>query len=240
MARRGDDAEPEALRGRSSGLEASVSSCSQPLHEPASTWRIARLRPRSGRAARSRGGGGGDRGGGSASAVRAGVAELEALVDRAGSRAAGCRQRRARPTGQFAYEPVRRRSRPMRSPSRSTTQIVAPRGLSTRPTPIAASPPRRRCALPGRTGPSSSRRAISKRLLAARARAARAGRARRRRGRVGHGGLEVRRRRAGPTVARASSATPPRARPGRRRRGARRPPRADDADVRAGGPGTRR
>ena len=26
-----------------------MSSCSQPLHEPASTWRIARLRPRSGR-----------------------------------------------------------------------------------------------------------------------------------------------------------------------------------------------
>ena len=46
---RGDDAEAEALevvvRAR-----VSVSSCSQPLHEPASTWRSARLRPRSGAA----------------------------------------------------------------------------------------------------------------------------------------------------------------------------------------------
>ena len=59
-----------------------MSSCSQPLHEPASTWRIARLRPRVGaRRARARGGVGGGRGGASASAVGAGVAELEALVD---------------------------------------------------------------------------------------------------------------------------------------------------------------
>ena len=35
-------------------------------------------------------------------------------------------------TGQFAYEPVRRWTRATRSPSRSTTHSVAPRGLSTR------------------------------------------------------------------------------------------------------------
>ena len=46
--------------------------------------------------------------------------------------------------GQFAYEPVRSRTRPTRSPSRSTTQVVAPRGLSTRPMPIGASRRRER------------------------------------------------------------------------------------------------
>ena len=41
--------------------------------------------------------------------------------------------------GQLAYEPVRRWSRSMRSPVRSTTHVVAPRGLSMRPMPMARS-----------------------------------------------------------------------------------------------------
>ena len=48
---------------------------------------------------------------GRASAVRAGVAELEALVDEREVGQQVVRRRRARRTGQLAYEPVRRRSR---------------------------------------------------------------------------------------------------------------------------------
>src|SRR4026207_868880 len=45
------------------------------------------------------------------------------------------------PDGQWAYEPVRSRTRRRRLPSRSTTQSVAPRADSTRPTPTAGPPP---------------------------------------------------------------------------------------------------
>ena len=99
---RGEATMPSPNRWRSwYGPEVRVSSCSQPLQEPASTWRIARLRPRSGVAARRCGGGGGGRGAGSASAVRAGVAELEALVDEreVGQQVVGCGVRDGRPVG---------------------------------------------------------------------------------------------------------------------------------------------
>ena len=98
-------------------------------------------------AARCRGGGGGGRGGASASAVGAGVAELEALVDRGGSRAAGCPTAACATDGQFAYEPVRRRSRVDRGRRRARRRSSSRRAGSR--------PGRRRCA---RSAPSAARR----------------------------------------------------------------------------------
>ena len=110
-------------------------------------------------AARSRGGGGGGRGAASASAVGAGVAELEALVDEreVGQQVAGggVRDRRASwRTSRCAGGAARSGRRRARRRS-----VVAPRGLSTRPTPISAlraARLARRPARPGRRAGASS------------------------------------------------------------------------------------
>ena len=120
---------------------------------------------------------------------------------------------------------MRRRSRSRRSPSRSTMQIVAPRGLSTRPTPIVAAQAAAALPPPGATGPGEERVEQVEGLAGARVRAVRAVPGRRRR-RAGEDGLEARRRRGGWLAVRASSASPPPGRPARRRRARARPPRS--------------
>ena len=212
-----------------------MSSCSQPLQEPASTWRIASDRRAVG-AARSMlaGGGGAGRGAGRTSAVRAGVAELEALVDQreVGHQVAGRRRARARASSRrsrcadAAGATRRRLARRRRSSRRAGSRCGAtarPRGG------------RRRCRRPGTSGAasrSSSRskvwRSSSVALLEARADVAgRRGRSRRREAVVGEpavAGRCARRRRcrraraAGPTApsAAASSRAERRRRPTRR------------------------
>ena len=139
VARRGDDAEAEALevvvrarRERELVLAAVAGAGVDVADREAAAAVGAGER-------RSRGGAGGGRGRGSASAVRAGVAELEALVDQreVGQEVAGGGVGDGRPVGVGAgAEPSRARSGRR---CRSTMQLVAPRGLSTRPMPISRS-----------------------------------------------------------------------------------------------------
>ena len=216
---------PRPKRWRSSyGLEVSVSSCSQPLQEPASTCRSARLRPRSGaasamlvaEAAEVAEQGQHQRSG-------AGVAELEALVDEreVGQQVAGRGVRDGGPVRVRAGaepEPLdavavsaRRRSTSRRAGSR--------RGRCRRPLAArAALPPRLDRPVEQPSSELEATAASSSARCSSRACTSPAGRS-------GTDGIEAvvgeRGSRSRDVVARAR----PRARPARRCRAARRPPR---------------
>ena len=117
-------------------------------------------------------------------------------------------------TGQLEYEPVRRRSRPTRSPVRSSAQTVAPRGLSTRATPIASARAPARAAVGGERPLEQPRRA-ARRSAAAPIRAVRAGRGHRPR-RARRAPARSRRRRAAGSSRARPRPRPRRAPPGRR------------------------
>ena len=136
MARGGDDVEAVALRGRGTGWwrrrARARSRCTSRRRRGGSPASVRAARERRRRAGSSQ-----LLAGGRTSAVHAGVAELEALVDQreVGQQVAGGGVRERRPVGVGAGAQVHAARRA--SPSSSTAQTVAPRGLSTRPTPTS-------------------------------------------------------------------------------------------------------
>ena len=209
---------------RRTGSVARPSSCSQPLQEPASTWRTS-MRARIPARGRDRLGGGRGRAvaAGRASAVHARVAELEALVDQreVGQEVADGGMGERGPVG-IGPRAQAQPPRPARSSS-ATTASVAPRGLSTRPIAERARRRARAVAVPGADGVGEQVvEHVARRLELGRPAAPAAPRRRRSAGAARR--ARTRRRRAAGCRRGRRCARRPRARPGPTRRGAARRP----------------
>ncbi len=208
MARGGDDVEAVALqvvvgaRGERELVLAAVAGAGVDVADR------ERAPARRRRAGRSGGGDGAGGGAGRTSAVHAGVAELEALVDQreVGQQVAGHDVGEHRPVRVRAGAQVQPRERGRRAAS--SAQIVAPRGLSTRATATLRAASRAGPQAAGAIGAASSSSSRSKRLAQLELALCEAGaHVARRRGRSAR--ARSRRRRASPPASvRASSAMP--------------------------------